>query len=426
MSLRNIAPHLLFALLALPSCVTETNDGDSTHESDAGTKDDSDSIENGRDGGTKDDSDDDSDDRSDDTDESDDSDETDDSDEADDSDDRSEDAGVADESDDTDDSDQSDDSEPDAGAVATDDSDDEPEADGGSEQDELYEAETTSYFMPTTEPENTVAPRIEIDAQGGIHSIYPAYAGGGAFYSYCAGDCDETDAFNVVFFETDETVANAMVALTSDGKPRVLLSMYNKAAYATCDDNCTELDNWTIGEILNYNGEGAIKKEISGEALALDPQGNPHFISHTYRALLGIGQQEQLTHHHACVDGDCTVAENWTAVEIATQTWEESQLEFDANGTPHLAFVAIVENENEPTTRIAAYGTCTSDCDNPDNWLTAGLVEAYTDQYEAFNLTSSLALSLTKSGKPRVVVLGKSSEGEKNLTYYECDEKLYR
>jgi hypothetical protein len=404
MSIRNIVPHLLLALITLPSCGGETNDRDATHDSGADTTEDTKPNE-GRDGGSKDDGDD---------------------------------TKQADASNTSNDADDTNEHAQDGGTVAPDASDvpdetsdpdqtnvNEPEDDGGvdpDEPDESSDAQRTSFFLPTTEPDNTVAPRVEIDAQGGIHTVYPAYAGGGAYYSYCAQDCNSTDAFEVVQFPSDETVVNAMVALTSDGKPRVLLSMFTKAVFAACDNDCTDQDNWSSGEILNYRDEGQIDREISGEALALDPDGNPHFISHTYRAYLGIGQEKQLSHHHACVAADCTDVSNWTEGVIATQTWEESQLEFDAEGTAHLAFVAIVESENQPTTRIAAYAACEDDCNKEESWSSSGLITAYTDQYEAFNLTSSLAMALTSQGKPRLIVLGKSAEGEKNLAYFECDD----
>jgi hypothetical protein len=405
MSIRKFFPHLLFTLTTLPSCTTESTSGDSTHdEADGGDK--SEPVENGRDAGST----------------------NDDSEEPADSDggssapeDGTDDAGDtsenSDENDDSTDPDDADSPVEGGDAGTPDDSDvSEPESDAGEPSES---GAATSFFLPTNEPNNTVAPRIEIDARGGIHTVYPAYAGGGAYYSYCAENCDDTDAFTVVHFPSDETVVNAMIALSSEGEPRLVLSMFTKTVFATCDQDCTSIDSWSTGEILNHEGD----KEVSGEAFALDPEGNPHFISHTYRAYLGIGQKEQLTHHHACNAGDCTVAENWSAGEIASQTWEESQLEFAQDGTMHLAFVAIVEaTEAAPSSRIAAYGSCKGTCNTADDWLTAGLAVAYTDDLEAFSLTSSIALALTQAGRPRLLTLAKSADNEKNLTYFECDE----
>jgi hypothetical protein len=74
-----------------------------------------------------------------------------------------------------------------------------------------------AFFLPTGEPDNTSAPTVEIDAAGGIHAVYPAYAGGSAYYAYCAAGCSGSDDVAVVRLPTDGTVANAMLALDGAG-----------------------------------------------------------------------------------------------------------------------------------------------------------------------------------------------------------------
>lgn len=298
----------------------------------------------------------------------------------------------------------------DADAGAGENTDDPPE--------ESEELETTSFFMPTVEPDNTVSPRIRIDENGGVHSVYAAYAGGGAYYSYCAGECENRDNFDVVYFPTDGTVANAMLALTADGKPRVLLSGFTDATYATCDEDCTDIDNWTSGVILEHGGD----QEITGDAMALDPDGNPHFMSHSYRAFAGIGQKDPFTYHATCSSGTCTQASDWTVSQIGTQIWEEGRMQFDANGALHLAFVAVLMEDKSITNRIAAYSRCDGDCGNPDAWPATGLANAYVDDLEAISLHSSISMDLTRDGLPRVVMLGKADDGTKQLIYFECDE----
>lgn len=312
------------------------------------------------------------------------------------------------ESDDTGDQDPAPSAEDDAGA-----GDDPAEPSEGSD-----DLETTSFFMPTVEPDNTVSPRIRIDANGGVHSVYAAYAGGGAYYSYCAGQCQDADNFDVVYFPTEGTVANAMLALTPEGKPRVLLSGFTDATYATCDEDCTDVDNWSSGVILEHDGD----QEITGEAMALDPEGNPHFISHSYRAFAGIGQKDPFTYHATCSAGTCTQAADWTVTQIGTQIWEESRMQFDANGALHLAFVAVLMEDKSITDRIAAYSRCDGDCGNPDAWPATGLARAYVDDLEAISLHSSIGMDLTHDGLPRVVMLGKADDGTKQLIYFECDE----
>lgn len=277
---------------------------------------------------------------------------------------------------------------------------------------------TASFFLPTTEPDNTVAPRLRMDENGGVHAVYAAYAGGGAYYAHCASGCDDRENFDVVYFPTEGTVANAMLALTKDGKPRVLLSAYMEASFAQCDDDCTDPDNWSMGVIYEHGSD----QEVTGEALALDGDGNPHFLAHTYRAYLGIGQEAPFTYHVSCLSGDCTQEENWVTAEISDQIWEESRLFFDADGTAHLGFVALVMDGNVIDERITAYATCSDDCNSEDGWEAVGLAYNYVDDLEAISLASTFDLALTSDGKPRIVTLGKSESGDKNLIYFECDE----
>lgn len=278
--------------------------------------------------------------------------------------------------------------------------------------------EKASFFMPTIEPNNTVAPRIRIDAEGGVHAVYAAYVGGGAYYAYCKGTCDSHEDFDVVHFPTDGTVGNAMLTLTDAGKPRILLSNYLDATYATCDDDCTDVDSWDTGIVLEHDSD----LEISGEALALDKDGNPHFLSHTYRAYLGFGQEDPYTYHQWCTEEPCTDKDNWTTAQIATQIWEENNLVYDSAGVAHLGFVALAMEDNVLTDRFVAYGTCAGECAQEEDWSAVGLAKAYTDHLEAINLTSGVSLVLTKDDHPRLLTLAKGDDDSKQLIYFECDE----
>jgi hypothetical protein len=64
------------------------------------------------------------------------------------------------------------------------------------------------FWLPTGEVDNTSAPTVEIDARGGVHSVYPAYAGGRAYYSYCPNDCADPEKMKVVRFNTEESIHN--------------------------------------------------------------------------------------------------------------------------------------------------------------------------------------------------------------------------
>lgn len=328
-------------------------------------------------------------------------------------------AGDSEETSDSETSDPTENTEDDAGAVTSDEGDDTGSTNGDETTPPPDPSVTTSsFFLPTVEPDNTVAPRIRVDKQGGVHAVYAGYAGGGAYYAYCASACDDRDNFDVVYFPTDGTVANAMLALSQDNQPRILLSAYMDATYATCDADCTNEENWETGIVLEHDS----KQEITGEALALDKDGHPHFLAHTYRAYLGIGQEDPFTYHAACYSGSCTNASDWTISQIADQIWEESRLQYDASGTAHLAFVAVVMEEKSVKDRITAYATCSVECSTSEDWPAVGLVHTYVDDLEAISLSSSVAMDLTSEGEPRLLTLAKSEEGTKQLIYFECDE----
>jgi hypothetical protein len=291
--------------------------------------------------------------------------------------------------------------------------------DNPDEPDEPGEPGVTSkiFFLPTTEPDNTAAPTLEVDADGGLHALYPAYAGGGAYYAYCPENCTGPKDVKVVPFSTEGTVANAMLALTKDGKPRILLSAYRKVYYGECDSNCGKESSWSVSEILDHGSDN----EISGEAFALDSHGNPRFLMHVYRALWGIGQDDPFTWYATC-DGDCTDGGNWTYSEIATEIWEGTTLRFDADDRAHIATVInFAEGENAGK-KLSAYLLCEGDCTSADDWNGIGFVEPYESMYSVVDMKPTVSLALTKNGAPRLVVLGTDGEGAKNLLYFECDE----
>jgi hypothetical protein len=277
-------------------------------------------------------------------------------------------------------------------------------------------ADADAFFLPTGEPDNTSAPTIELDAAGNIHAIYPAYAGGDAYYAYCAAGCASADDVEVVHFVTDGTVANAMLALDADGRPQVLLSTYATVEYASCTGDCTDPEAWTTTQIIEHDGS----REVTGEAFALDANGNPRFLMHTYVAYLGIGQEAPETHYVAC-DDDCHDPASWSQTLVAEQIWQSTHLRFDAQGTAHVATVATVEDENG-SQEIAAYVACESDCTNGDQWIGNALTPAFSSMVEAVTMRPAIALALTKQGEPRIAVIGKDDAGVRNVAYLACDE----
>lgn len=286
----------------------------------------------------------------------------------------------------------------------------------GTSGDDAPIADADAFFLPTGEPDNTSAPTIELDAAGNIHAVYPAYAGGDAYYAFCAAGCETSDDVAVVRLPTDGTVANAMLALDADGEPHVLLSSYATIEYASCDGDCTDPAAWTQSTVLVHDGA----REVTGEAFALDPAGNPRFMMHTYVAYLGIGQGAPETHYVAC-DADCHDAASWSQSLVAEQIWQSTHLRFDARGTAHVATVATVV-EDTGSVDIAAYVACESDCTDGDRWIANGLTPAFSSLYEAVDFPPAIALALTNEGQPRIAVIGQDDAGVRNVAYLACDD----
>jgi hypothetical protein len=296
--------------------------------------------------------------------------------------------------------------------LALDACDDDGDASGGSA------GRAHPFWLPTGEPDNTSAPTVEVDATGAMHAVYPAYAGGRAYYAYCDAGCDGTDDTEVVRFDTDGSVHNAMLALDGEGRPHVLLATASDVYYASCDGDCGESSGWTTSKVLSHGGE----REVTGEAFALDPDGNPRFLMHTYVAYLGVGQKAPETYWVACDDG-CADAASWTASKISEQIWRSTDLEIDADGTAHIATVAqVVGDYGESTQDFGAYLRCEGGCESPDGWLGTSVAPAFSSWFDAITIAPAISLALTKSGDPRLLMLSQDENMQRNVTYMSCDD----
>ena len=271
------------------------------------------------------------------------------------------------------------------------------------------------FFLPTGEPDNTSAPAIEVDSAGNIHAVYPAYAGGRAYYAFCAAGCTGTDDVDVVRLDTEETVANAVLALDANDRPHVLLSSFEHVYYAAPNGDPSQPASWTTSAIVDHKGD----KEVSGPAFAVDANGNLAFVMHTYIAYLGIGQKQPATELATC-SSDCLDPTSWSYGTISSQIFQSSQLRFDAAGSLHLATVAHIADENQSTVLRAAYLRCDGDCQREDTWFGTGLVNAYKNDVEAVSMQPAVSLALTKSGAPRLAVIA-DVDLNRQVQYYACD-----
>ncbi|MEZ4439842.1 MAG: hypothetical protein R3B72_12175 [Polyangiaceae bacterium] len=272
------------------------------------------------------------------------------------------------------------------------------------------------FFLPTGEPDNTAAPSLVTDATGGLHAVYPAYAGGGAYYAYCGAGCQASDDVQVVRIDTAGTVGNAMIALDANDHPQLLLSSSQTVIYASCMGSCTDPNGWSTAEIIHHGGD----REVTGEAFALDAAGRPRFVMHTYVAYLGIGQKAPETHYVTCDDG-CLDPGAWTVSKIADQIWRSGSLVIDHQGVPHLGTVALVEDPQEGTQYVAAYATCPGDCTRAEAWLAHGISAAFQNELDAVATKPAVSLALTQGGGARLAMLGEDTSHQRRIEYWACD-----
>jgi hypothetical protein len=277
------------------------------------------------------------------------------------------------------------------------------------------------FFLPTNEPTNTSAPSIEIDAQGNAHMVYPKYVRGDAFYAFCAkGKCTTENDMQVVEFETDGTVSNAMIALTADGKPRVLFNSFAYLYYGECDANCGVRSSWQYQMILKHDNN----KEVTGEAFTIDHQGHPRFLISTYRALFGIGQKPAKTELAQC-DANCADANAWSYSTIAEpEIWYGSTLRYDATGRMHVATNLYDYRTENPSPDVGAYLSCSANCTTPDGWKDSGVgfFEPYESSTEAIGMKPAITLALTAEGHPRFAQIHKNKDGVKTVSYFSCEQ----
>lgn len=275
-----------------------------------------------------------------------------------------------------------------------------------------------AFFLPTTVPDNTAAPSVAVDSSGNVHAVYPAFAGGGAYYAHCAAGCRGPEDVRVVRFDTEGTVANAMIALDATGRPQVLLSAFASVYYAACQGNCTEPGGWTTSRILDHGGD----RDVTGRAFAVDAAGRPRFLMHTTVAYLGVGQKAPATHWVAC-DGDCLSPASWSSTVVADQIWRSSTLKLDGTGRAHVGTVALVlpDGQGASTEQIGAYLTCAGSCDRAEAWLGQGLHAAFEGPLDAVPIAPAISLALTAAGAPRLAIMGQDEQLQRHISYWSCD-----
>lgn len=269
-------------------------------------------------------------------------------------------------------------------------------------------------FLPVHEADNLARMRMVVDDEGGIHMALPSITGKGFHYSYCQPGCTGSEQVSDVIFSTEQNGPGLSLALDPQGRPHILIDAYLELGYAWCSGDCTTEAGWNVGTLASYDQPDF---EITGDALAIGPEGRVHFLQHARRKILN---QEHETWYATCA-ADCHLAGNWERHLIEPeQSFLYPSLKVRDDGVLTLGMLASANPDLGLEYPLAAYMECREDCSNGSNWNGAGLFEAH-DLWWSTDVGGSITLQLTGDGKPRMASLARLDDGTVVLAWMSCD-----
>jgi hypothetical protein len=241
---------------------------------------------------------------------------------------------------------------------------------------------------------------VAVDAAGGIHFAYAAYAQDAsghrpAYYGYCdptVVDCGIES--NWVTVSLSDRVEEVQLLLTKAGHPRLLLrgtepTKYDTLfQYAACDVNCTDFANWTGVDLTTSQYLLVYLEDYPRHYFALDNQDRPRFL---YRKTINDS-------YYAYCDTACSTGGAWTQYLLDPLIFSDPtnfpNLTFTSAGQPRIS--ALVNTGDPDYKRILTYIVCDSSCEDPTSWTAVPLMEAGSGH-------TSAVLRFNSSGQPRMI-----------------------
>jgi hypothetical protein len=247
-----------------------------------------------------------------------------------------------------------------------------------------------------------------IDAQGVVHLAFftsderhrDAPLGQPAFYTSCAAGaaaCADPQHW-ASLVQIDSAVNEVQIAVTSDGRPRLLLRLNGARGYDYhywgCEGQCGNADQWAGAYITNAAGVELRNADLPQHSFALDAQDRPRFV---YGNSWGNGRTHGI-YYAFCDAADCTDPAGW----------QEALLETMQNKTISADYTALAFDGDQPrfVTRVTvsgladrlAYFACDQGCDDPTSWASTALQHPEGRQWANWDL------ALDAAGKPRVAL----------------------
>lgn len=300
-------------------------------------------------------------------------------------------------------------------------------------------ADRAGFFA---EPERaTASADIAVDASGGLHMAYlhhePEVDGAAAVYATCAGGpeaCADFAAWTTVPLAL--ATRDVQVAVTSDGRPRLLVTSSSQAqpggldySYAECDAVCGDPASWRI-TLLATSWDNTMSSFMSGRlpqrTFVLDPWGRPSFLYSDRNYL--IEPDHYGTFWMTC-KAACSDRANWRETDLArhsdydTEIFDEPALALDPLGRPRIAGrIFALPAPDDPEAREGLYFlACGAGCREAANWRRTWVTDAGSGSYPS----PTWDLALDPEGRPRIAFFAGDGMAQADLShtliYLWCD-----
>jgi hypothetical protein len=246
-----------------------------------------------------------------------------------------------------------------------------------------------------------------VDAQGVVHLAFYVYDQSGetspgqpAFYTTCTAGvsaCGDPQLWNELV-QIDEAVNEVQVAVTTDGRPRLLIRVNGSTGYDYhywgCEQQCGDAQHWAGVQVTTAAGADLYSAVMPQHSFALDSQNRPRFV---YGNGWGNGRWPGI-YYAFCDADDCTQPD----------TWEQSVVESQQDKTVSADYSALVFDGDRPRflTRVTvsglaervAYFVCDQGCNDPSGWVSTTLEHPEGQQWAGWDL------ALDSAGLPRIAL----------------------
>ena len=245
-------------------------------------------------------------------------------------------------------------------------------------------------------------------------------------YGYCpppAAQC--SDARKWSYLSQGDAVDQAQLALTPEGKPRVLVGLHNTAAfeewlfYGECNHNCTaSADNWTFVHVAtqSLNAVSISDSERPRRSFALDAQGHPGFVYYD-RDYVNKEPDHTGGYYYSC-QTNCTDRANWSEAHFTRTSGYYDEmidapvLQYTSDGRPRVLAVLYPLNETGEPYGLY-YFACDTACATAGAWDRTMIDERTSGPYPAWDL------ELDSRNNPRVAYFKYNAGSSSRTLWYE-------